>query len=115
MEINISKFIMIESDVLLNKNLSSTDKIVYGVISALTNNKTSECYANTKYLTKIIGIHDRQLRYCLKNLKKYNYINISIVNNNKRIITTKISQFVDDRTEDNKQLELFDYNWLEEN
>lgn len=114
MEVNISKFIMIEADVLLNRNLSSTDKLVYGVISALTNNRTSECYASTKYLTKIIGIHERQLRECLKRLKKYNYININIINNNKRIITTKISQFVEDRKEENKQIELLDYNWLEE-
>lgn len=90
--IKITKFIMIEADILLNECISNTDKVVYGLISALSN-RSSECRASTKYLTKILHMSDRQLRRCLENLRKYNYIDVKIENGNKRIITTRIIIF----------------------
>ena len=111
--IKITKFIMIEADVLLNDYLSNTDKVVYGLISALSN-RSSECRASTKYLTKILHMSDRQLRRCLENLRKYNYIDVKIENGNKRVITTRISSFIEERSKDNNNKNLIDYNWLED-
>lgn len=40
----ISFFTIIESSVLLNKNLTNTDKIVYSIISSFSNNKKGYCF-----------------------------------------------------------------------
>lgn len=111
--INISNFVLIESQVLLDKNLNNTEKILYSYISALTNNKNNECFATTKHLSKIIGLKPRQLCYSLSKLKKYDYIDIKIENNNRRIITTKLNKFLEARSISNENIDLFDYDWLD--
>ena len=111
---NISNFIVIESQILFDMRLSNTEKILYSYISALTNNKSSSCFATTDYLSKTAGIKSRQLKYCLQKLIKLNYITIEIKNGNKRIIRTVLSKFIEDRSEEAKHTELFDYNWLGE-
>ena len=110
----MTNFIQIEADILLNKDLNNTDKVLYGWISALTNNRNNECFANTKYLMKIMNLKERQIRRSLIKLKKYDYIDIEIKSNNKRVITTKLNKFLDQRTKNNKQTQLYDYNWLDD-
>lgn len=111
--IKITKFIVIEADVLLDSNLSNTDKVVYGLINSLSN-RDDNCRASNHYLCKVLHISDRQLRRCLANLLKYNYIDIELVNNNKRRIKTRVSTFIENRATTNNTNNLIDYNWLEE-
>ena len=108
----IPKFIIIESQILLNFNLTPTEKLIYGFITVLCNNKNGGCYANNKYLSRITGLKTRQLQYCLKNLKKYNYITITISNNNKRLIVPTINVFLESRKDNNIATDILDYDWL---
>lgn len=116
-----SRFIVIEYDVLDNAELSNAEKLLYGYIVALSQNDQGYCYASTKKLCKLMGLKERQLLYCLATLKKFNYISCTVINNNRRIIKPTINSFIEQRTKDNdakiqsKKLDLFDYDWLNEN
>ena len=105
-------FIAIETDVLLDKRLTSTEKILYSIICALANNTTKSCFANNKYICKLINLNKRQLVYCLNKLKKLNYITVVIKDGNKRQITPTINSFLSLRNEKIKNIQLIDYDWL---
>lgn len=110
---NIPAFVAIESDVLLDKSLTNTDKIVYGVIGALSNNKYCACYATNEYICQLVNVEKRQLKYCLKNLKKYNYIIVEITKN-KRLIKPTVNRFLQERRHSNNNTndDVFYYDWL---
>ena len=108
------KFIVLEYDVLDNDNLTNTEKLLYGYIVALSQNDRGFCFASTQILCELMRLKPRQLKYCLSSLKKYNYISI-VIEKNKRYITPTINKFIESRKEENSQkVDLFDYNWLEE-
>lgn len=46
---NIPVFVVVESDLLLDKKLTSTEKLLYGIICALSTNKEGACYAHSNY------------------------------------------------------------------
>lgn len=107
------KFIVIEFDVLNNEKLTNTEKILYGFICVLAQNNKSGCFASTQYLCEITKLKPRQLKYCLAHLKELNYIKIKIVKNRRFIVPT-INEFIEKRAQANKNIQLLDYNWLEE-
>lgn len=115
-----SKFIVIEYDVLDNVELSHAEKILYGYIVALSQNEQGICFASTKKLCNLMGLKERQLLYCLATLKKFNYISTTVIQNNRRIIKPTINSFIEKRIKDNdekiknKKLDLFDYDWLDD-
>lgn len=109
------RFIVIEYDILLNNNLSHSDKIVYGVISALSQSR-GYCYSTNKHLCELVGIKTRQLNYCLARLKFYSYITVEFENGNRKIIPT-IQKFIESRESNNKNQNkepMYDYDWLNE-
>ncbi len=114
METKFSTFIALETDVLLDKRLTSTEKILYSIICALSNNNTKCCYAKNEYICKLINLKERQLKYSLKKLKELNYIKVEIRNGNKRKITTTVNKFLEYRQSRTQNIELFDFDWLEE-
>lgn len=109
--LNDNSFIVIESAVLLNENLKHSDKLLYGYIVAFSR-ITGYCYLSTKRLCELMGLKERQIRYCLSRLKKFNYITIDVIKN-KRLITPSINKFISDREKKNK-IDLYDYDWLNE-
>lgn len=109
---NLPKYVVIEFDILNNEKLSNTEKILYGFITVLASNSPKGCFASTKYLCDLMKLKPRQLKNCLANLKKFNYITCRIVKN-KRYIVPTINQFLDHREKTNEQQQqLFDYDWL---
>lgn len=108
------KFIVLEYDVLDNENLTNTEKLLYGYIVALSQNDKGCCFISTNRLCELMKLKPRQLKYCLSTLKKYNYISI-VIEKNKRYITPTINKFIEMRDKENKKnIELFDYDWLNE-
>lgn len=118
---NIPAFVIIESDLLLDDNLTNTDKILYGIICALSTNKESACFAHSDYICKLAQLKPRQLRYCLQKLRKYNYVSIEF-KNNRRFIKPVINKFLQNRNRVNQEAskyadskeDILDYNWLDE-
>ena len=115
-----NNFVVIENDILNNNNLTNTEKILYARIVNLSN-KSEYCFATNEYLANLMNLKTRQIQYCLARLRKYNYISITIVDNQRRIIPT-IKNFIKNRDEENKhedeinnkKIELIDYDWLNE-
>lgn len=107
-------FIVLELEVLDNEALTSTDKIVYGYIVALSQKK-GYTYIKIEKLAQITHLSIRQLNRCIAKLIYFNYITQNIIKK-VRYLQPTVNRFIADRQKDNenKMPELFDYNWLED-
>lgn len=115
---NISFYTILEADVILDKNLSSTEKILYSLICLFSNNKKGYCFKTNNELMEIMKLKHRQFYYCITSLKKYNYIIIK-KNNNRTYIMPVINKIYveaerkrQERKEKNK--DIYNYDWLNE-
>lgn len=108
-------YVVIESDVLQNKDLTSTAKIAYAYIQFYANNKYGYCFLTEKKLAEKINISVRQLRFIIKDLVKCNYITL-IRKNNRLYIMPTINKTINDRKEriQNLKESIFTYDWLNE-
>lgn len=86
MKKNFSTFSVIPTEVMINKEISSTAKIVYGLISSLTNEK-GYCWASNKYLGDLVGKEERQISNIVNKLCKIGLLNSEVEDNYKRKIT----------------------------
>lgn len=76
--------ILIEDNVVEDIKLNSTDKIVYGLIKALSNNK-GYCYASNSYIGNKSNLSKSTVSNTVRKLKKFNYIKPEIIDNKRRI------------------------------
>ena len=76
--------IVIESSIVKSNSINSTDKLVYGIIKALTNN-LGYCYASNDYISKKINLSKRTISKSISNLKKANYIRVKTINHQRNI------------------------------
>ena len=102
MEKQFSTFSVIPTEIIINKEISSTEKLLYAVISSLTNEK-GYCWASNQYLGDLIGISERHASRSINKLLQEQLIEVDIKDNSKRKITlaniivgrTKMSRGVD--------------------
>lgn len=116
--IKIPVWVALEAEILICKKLSSTEKVLYGIIAAICNSSYKKCFATNRYFSKILDITPREVQYCLKKLNNLKFINIEF-QNEKRIITTVVNSFLEYRENkllNNHQeyLDISDYDWLNE-
>lgn len=71
----MTNFVKIERIVYNNVKISIASKIVYGVISSLSN-KSGHCFATNSYLSKSLDVTIVTIQRALKELKDENIINI---------------------------------------
>ena len=76
--------IVIESSIVKSNSINSTDKLVYGIIKALTNN-LGYCYASNDYISKKINLSKRTISKSISNLKRANYIRVETINYQRNI------------------------------
>ncbi len=76
--------IVIESSIVKSNSINSTDKLVYGIIKALTNN-LGYCYASNDYISKKINLSKRTVSKAISNLKRANYIRVETINYQRNI------------------------------
>lgn len=109
-------FVTIESVLLLDKNLNNTDKIVYGIISAFSNNKDGFCYLKIEKLSQLCDIEKRTLLYSISRLTTFNYIKkIKKGVRTYYMPTTNAYILMQDKIRKNqKENEWNDFNWLED-
>lgn len=90
-EVNrIGYFAVIPATVLFNNSLKPNEKLLYALITALSN-KEGYCYASNKYLGEKLGVDPKTITSWLADLRKYNYIMVDLIRNeNKEIIQRKI-------------------------
>ena len=72
-ELKSSFYCIIQSDVLFDKNLSSTEKLLYAYITSLTNER-GYCFAKNKHFAEKFKTTDRTIQRYLVNLKEKKYI-----------------------------------------
>ncbi len=90
-EINrIGYFAVIPATVLFNNELKPNEKLLYALITALSN-KEGYCYASNKYLGEKLGVDHKTVSRWLGDLRKYNYLVIDIIRNEQQeVIQRKI-------------------------
>ena len=90
-EVNrIGYFAVIPATVLFNNELKPNEKLLYALITTLSN-KEGYCYASNKYLGEKLNVDPQTISRWIGNLRKYNYLVVDIIRNeNKEIIQRKI-------------------------
>ncbi len=79
--------IILDDSIVKSNSINSTDKLVYGVIKSLANNK-GYCYANNDYISKKLNLSKRTITKSISNLKKVNYIRVETINYQRNIYLT---------------------------
>ncbi len=80
----IRYFIGVPRIILNDQTCSSTDKLIYGMINSLSNNK-EYCYASNGYFAKELNITTKTVSKSLSKLKELNYIKIDYSKTGRRI------------------------------
>ena len=90
-EINrIGYYAIIPATVLFNERLKANEKLLYALVTALSN-KEGYCYASNKYLGSKLGVDPTTVSRWLADLRKNNYLFIDLIRNEKKeIICRKI-------------------------
>ncbi len=79
--------IVLDDSIVKSNSIGSTDKLIYGVIKALTNN-LGYCYASNDYISKKVNLSKRTISKSISNLRKANYIRIETINYQRNIYLT---------------------------
>lgn len=110
-----SFYVVLESDLLKDRRISNTTKIVYAFISNYSNNRHGYCYLSYGQLREIIGLSKPQFIRCVNALMEYNYIT-KVKKNNRTYLQPVINKVIARREYGSKYnvKELFDYDWLVE-
>lgn len=74
-DINNLKYVEVPMIVLLDNDISSTSKLLMGLITTLTM-KEGFCYASNKYLSNLLKVSRRTITSCISYLKRKNYIKV---------------------------------------
>ena len=74
-DINNLKYVEVPMIVLLDEDISSTAKLLMGLITTLTM-KEGFCYASNRYLSNIMKVSRRTITSCISSLKRKNYIKV---------------------------------------
>lgn len=88
MEKTFSTWSVIPTEVMLSKEISSTAKITYGIISSLCNEK-GYCWASNNYLGKLLGKSETRMSLIVKELCDIGLIESEVEQNYKRKITLR--------------------------
>ena len=83
------KYIMITEIVVENRKLSSTDKLLSGIINSLAYQK-GYCYASNEYLSNRLNVSRRTISKSLSKLKKEKVITIEVDNYKRKIYLTSL-------------------------
>ncbi len=81
--------IVLDDSIVKSNSIGSTDKLVYGVIKALTNN-LGYCYASNDYISKKVNLSKRTISKSISNLRKANYIRVETINYQRNIYLTSV-------------------------
>lgn len=83
------KYVEVPMNVLLDEELSSTSKLLMGLITTLSM-QNGYCYASNKYLSNLMKVSKRTITNCISSLKRKNYIEIENIPNMRKIYLANI-------------------------
>lgn len=86
----IGYYAVIPATVLFCEQLKANEKLLYALVTALSN-REGYCYASNKYLAGKLGVDQHTISRWLADLRKHNFIYVEILRNEKQeIIQRKI-------------------------
>ena len=88
-DISNLKYVQVPMIVLLDGDLSSTAKLLMGLITTLTMQE-GFCYANNRYLSNHMKVSKRTITSCITSLKRKKYIKVENEPNIRRIYLANI-------------------------
>ncbi|HPC31311.1 MAG TPA: helix-turn-helix domain-containing protein [Candidatus Paceibacterota bacterium] len=71
------RFAWVSYEVLEDEDLTSSDKVVYMVLSRFADNETQECYPSFGKIRKLSGLTDTTISTSIKHLEEKEYIEVS--------------------------------------
>lgn len=83
------KYVEVPMNVLLDEELSSTSKLLMGLITTLSM-QNGYCYASNKYLSNLMKVSKRTITNCISSLKRKKYIEIENIPNMRKIYLANI-------------------------
>jgi len=84
-----SYYAIIPANVRYDKRLNANAKLLYGELTALSNEK-GYCWATNKYFSELYEVSIETVSRWISRLRKYNYIKIEMTYNGSQIIERKI-------------------------
>ena len=88
-DISNLKYVQVPMIVLLDEDVSSTAKLLMGLITTLTMQE-GFCYASNKYLSNLMKVSKRTITSCISSLRKKKYIKVECEPNIRRIYLANI-------------------------
>ena len=83
------KYVELPMVVLLDEDISSTSKVLMGLITTLTM-KDGHCYASNKRFGNIMKVSKRTITSCITSLRRKNYIRVEQEPNERKIYLADI-------------------------
>lgn len=84
-EKQIGYYAVIPSTVLFNENLKANEKLLYAVITVMSN-KEGYCFASNSYLAKLFNSQPHTISNWISNLNKLKFVCVEIIRNDKNEI-----------------------------
>ena len=116
-KINDTFFVVLEANVLRDKRLTYSAKILYACICYSSNNEKGYCYRTNKELMNLVSMSEKQFYRNIKRLKEENYITTITKNDVKFYIPTVNNIYLElqkRRNQKIEEIELIDFDWLNE-
>lgn len=89
MDLTNLKYVEVPMIVLLDEDLSSTTKLLMGLITTLSM-KDGFCYASNRYLSNLLKVSKRTITSSITSLRRKNYIRVEQLPNERRIYLANI-------------------------
>ena len=83
------KYVEVPVVVLLDEDLSTTTKLLMGLITTLSMQE-GFCFASNRYLSNPMKVSRRTITSCISSLRKKNYIRVENEPNSRRIYLANI-------------------------
>jgi Mn-dependent DtxR family transcriptional regulator len=89
MDLTNLKYVEVPMVVLLNEDISSTTKLLMGLITTLSM-KDGFCYASNRYLSNLLKVSKRTITSSITALRRKNYIKVDNKDNARKIYLANI-------------------------
>ena len=83
------KYVEVPVVVLLDEDLSTTTKLLMGLITTLSMQE-GFCFASNRYLSNLMKVSRRTITSCIASLRRKNYIRVEQLPNERRIYLANI-------------------------
>ena len=89
MDLTNLKYVQVPMVVLLDEDISSTAKLLMGLITTLSM-KDGYCYASNRYLSNLLKVSKRTISSSITTLRKNNYLKIDNEDSARKIYLASI-------------------------